>query len=189
MKKIIAILCLFLLAGCGQKIVLLPDLNGDVGRVVVTAKSGETVVLDQANQAVSGTDQVYVMSDEEVRADFGEAMAAQPEPTARFILYFLSDSTTLTSESVKRFPAIMQEFEARHSTDVSVIGHSDAMGDKDYNYQLSVRRAEKIKRMLVDNGMNADVIQTISHGEENPLVPTPDGKSEPRNRRVEVLVR
>jgi outer membrane protein OmpA-like peptidoglycan-associated protein len=183
------VLSLFVLAGCGQTIVLMPDLDGSVGKVVVTARSGETVTLDQANQAVTGKDNVFVMSEKEVTSTFGEALAAQPEPTAKFILYFLSDSTSLISSSVEIFPQIMKEYEARESTDVSVIGHSDAVGDEGYNYRLSVRRAEKIKRMLVDNGMEPDVIQTTSHGEENPLVPAPDNRAEPRNRRVEVLIR
>ncbi|BDQ34553.1 OmpA family protein [Pseudodesulfovibrio portus] len=190
MKKTFSfILCLLFLAGCGQTIVLMPNLDGSVGRISVTARSGETVNLDQANQAVRGKDAVFVMTDEEVKATFGEALAAQPIPTARYILYFLMDSDMLTSESVKLFPDIMRSYAIRHSTDVSVVGHSDAVGDEEYNYRLSVRRAEKIKRMLVDNGMEPDAIQTTSHGENNPLVPTPDGKAEPRNRRVEVLVR
>lgn len=190
MKRVILIvLSLLVLAGCGQKIVLLPDLDGEVGEVVVTARTGEIVVLDQANQAVTGADQVSVLTDAQIQSTFGEALAAQPIPTARYILYFLRDSDTLTEKSVKLFPDIMRSYAIRHSTDVSVIGHSDMVGDKDYNYRLSVRRAEKVKQMLIDNGMDTAAIETISHGEENPLVPTPDGKAEPRNRRVEVRIR
>jgi len=183
------ILCLLILAGCGQTVVLMPNLDGSVGKISVTARSGETVNLDQANQAVRGKDTVFIMSEKEVESTFGEALAAQPIPTARYILYFLRDSDTLTSESVKLFPDIMRSYTIRHSTDVSVVGHSDAVGNEDYNYRLSVRRAEKIQRMLVDNGMEPDAIQTTSHGENNPLIPTPDGTPEPRNRRVEVLIR
>lgn len=188
-RAIFIILTLFVLAGCGQTIVLMPDLDGHVGQVVVSSKTGETVTLDQANQAVKGKDQVSVLSDKEIESTFGEALAAQPIPTARFILYFLSGSDSLTGESVKLFPGIMQAYMIRHSTDVSVIGHTDAVGDEAYNYRLSVKRAEKVKRMLIDNGMDSESIETVSHGEENPLVPTPDGVAEPKNRRVEVLIR
>jgi outer membrane protein OmpA-like peptidoglycan-associated protein len=132
---------------------------------------------------------VTTLSDAQVQAEFGAAMAAQPLPTARFILNFLSDSSKLTNESKKLFPDIMQSWRDRNSTDVSVIGHTDTMGEKQYNYDLSVRRAKKVRDLLVKAGMPEDIIQMTSHGEENPLIPTPDGKPEPRNRRVEVLVR
>lgn len=190
MKKItLLIFSLLLLVGCGQKVVLLPDLDGHVGQVTVTAHSGETVTLDQANQAVSGKDDVYTMSDAEVQSTFSEALAAQPEPTARFLLYFFSDSAKLTAESEKRLPEIMESYRNRSSTDVSIIGHTDTVGEKQYNYDLSLRRALSIKKKLIKDGMPADIIQTTSHGESNPLIPTPDGKREPKNRRVEVLVR
>lgn len=192
MKKIALILfaCLWL-AGCGggQTIVLLPDLDGHVGEVTVTSEGGQTATLNQANQAVTGTTKVTTLSDAEVRSEFGAAMAAQPLPTARFILHFYSDSAKLTDESKKLIPDVIQSWRDRNSTDVSVIGHTDTVGEKQYNYDLSVRRAKKVRDLLVKAGMPEDIIEMTSHGEENPLIPTPDGKAEPRNRRVEVLVR
>lgn len=188
-KYIFFTLCLILLAGCGQTIVLMPDLNGHVGEVTVTSKDGETVTLNKANQAVSGKNDVHILSDAELQSTFGEALAAQPEPTARFLLHFFSDSAKLKPESKALIPDIMESYRTRSSTDVSVIGHTDTVGEKQYNYDLSVRRAKAVKDLLEAQGIPADIIQTTSHGEENPLIPTPDGKSEPRNRRVEVLVR
>jgi len=188
-KYAIVIACCLMLAGCGQKVVLMEDLDGSVGTVVVTARTGETVTLNQANQVVSGKDDVSVMSEKEVQSTFAEVLAAQPEPTVRFLMYFKRDSATLTSASGKLFPEIMRAYRDRQSRDVSVIGHTDTVGDTDYNYRLSLRRAEKVVEILVQKGMDPNSIQTMSHGEENPLVPTPDGKAEPKNRRVEVLIR
>ncbi|EGB15797.1 OmpA/MotB domain protein [Pseudodesulfovibrio mercurii] len=192
MKKFAMILaaCLWL-AGCGggQTIVLLPDLDGHVGEVTVTSEGGRTATLTQANQAVTGTTRVTTLSEAEVQSEFGAAMAAQPLPTARFILHFHSDSTRLTDESKALLPDILESWRSRSSRDVSVVGHTDTLGEKQYNYDLSVRRAEKVRDLLVKGGMPEDIIEMTSHGEENPLIPTPDGRSEPRNRRVEVLVR
>lgn len=192
MKQILIIAaCLLMLTACGggQTVVLLPDLDGHVGEVQVDSTTGESVTLNQANQAVTGKDKVTTVSDEQLKADFGEALAAQPAPTARFILHFFSDSAKLTPESEALIPAIMESYRARVSRDISVIGHTDTVGEKQYNYDLSVRRATKVRDLLVEAGMDPDVIEMTSHGEENPLVPTPDGKAEPKNRRVEVLVR
>ena len=190
-KYAFILLACLMLAGCGgkQTIVLLPDLDGHVGEVTVTSEGGQTATLTQANQAVTGTTEVTTLSDAQVQSEFGAAMAAQPLPTARFILHFHSDSSKLTNESKTLIPDIMQSWRDRNSNDVSVIGHTDTVGEKQYNYDLSVRRAKKVRDLLVKAGMPSDIIEMTSHGEENPLIPTPDGKSEPRNRRVEVLVR
>jgi outer membrane protein OmpA-like peptidoglycan-associated protein len=52
-----------------------------------------------------------------------------------------------------------------------------------------MERAEAMRMILENLGVAKDIIQVSSHGEGNPLVPTEDEVSEPRNRRVEVLVR
>ncbi|WP_051676846.1 OmpA family protein [Maridesulfovibrio frigidus] len=190
MKKILLlIICTLFLAGCGQTVVLLPDLDGHVGAVTVTMHDGETVVLDEPHQAVGTKPQSYVMSESEIEKTFSGALAAQPKRTERFLLYFYHDSTKMKPKSKKLLPAILEAYKDRSSTDVSVIGHTDAVGDNTYNYGLSLRRAQKISKMLMKQGIPDDQIQTVSHGEENPLIPTPDGHSQPKNRRVEVLVR
>ena len=46
-----------------------------------------------------------------------------------------------------------------------------------------------MRDILIGLGVGPDIIRIFSHGEGNPLIPTPDDVPEPRNRRVEVLVR
>ena len=188
-KNIFILICMLFLAGCGQKVVLLPDLDGHVGKVDVKMHDGQTVTLDKARQAVGTKPETYIMPESEVQKDFAGALAALPERTERFLLYFYHDSTKMKPESKKLLPEIMKAYTNRSSTDVSVIGHTDAVGDDRYNYGLSLRRAEKIGKILMKAGIPKDQIQIISHGEENPLIPTPEGQSQPKNRRVEVLVR
>jgi outer membrane protein OmpA-like peptidoglycan-associated protein len=73
--------------------------------------------------------------------------------------------------------------------DISVVGHTDTVGDKRYNYQLSLKRAMTVSALLTAKGVAPSIIDTASHGKDNPLVPTGDQVPEPRNRRVEVTVR
>ena len=190
MKYFMIMLLLLTLCGCGkQTVVLLPDLNGNVGEVVVTPHEGKPVVLDKARQTLKGKSSVSTMDEKDLAKNFKDVLAAQPEPTARFLLYFYHDSTKLKKSSQKLLPEIIKAYHDRSSTDISVIGHTDTVGDKNYNYKLSLRRAKKIGAYLMKKGVPEDEIQTVSHGEENPLIKTRDGKSEPKNRRVEVLVR
>jgi flagellar motor protein MotB len=72
---------------------------------------------------------------------------------------------------------------------VLIIGHSDADGDAAYNKQLSERRAELLKQILVENfHLAADRLSTEGAGETRPIASnaTPQGRR--ANRRVEVLI-
>jgi len=73
--------------------------------------------------------------------------------------------------------------------DVLVVGHTDTMGEILGNDRLSAQRAERMKLHLVEIGIPADRIQVAGRGERELLVPTPDNVDEPRNRRVEIIVR
>lgn len=73
--------------------------------------------------------------------------------------------------------------------EVSVIGHTDTTGPAALNAALGLQRAMAIRDLLVEAGLAADLIDVVSHGEADLLVPTPDDTAEPRNRRVEVTVR
>jgi outer membrane protein OmpA-like peptidoglycan-associated protein len=65
-----------------------------------------------------------------------------------------------------------------------VAGHTDAKGDAEYNRELSLRRAESVKRYLVANGIAAQRLETQGLGEDSLL--TPDSPDDGANRRVEI---
>ncbi len=70
---------------------------------------------------------------------------------------------------------------------VSVVGHTDTMGSKNYNYSLGGRRAEAVQKMLINYGIPAAQIVAVSAGEEDLAVPTADGVANAENRRVKVV--
>jgi outer membrane protein OmpA-like peptidoglycan-associated protein len=199
-KKIIKKLCclglLGVLAGCGARnmIVLVPDPDGNVGQLVVSNDGGQQV-LNEKNQSVNVTDKrtspekVKTLSDEEIRSTFSDALAAQPLPPAKFILYFLPDSNELTDESKAVVPQIIQTIQNRGSIDIVISGHTDTVGEKEYNYTLSLERAQTTYKILIDSGAVPANIKVTSHGEGNPLIKTADEVAEPKNRRVEVTIR
>ena len=65
-----------------------------------------------------------------------------------------------------------------------VAGHTDAKGSPQYNKQLSLRRAEAVKRFLVSKGMDARRLHAVGFGSEHLLAP--DRPEDPSNRRVEI---
>jgi outer membrane protein OmpA-like peptidoglycan-associated protein len=129
------------------------------------------------------------VSREEVRSLAGPALAALPKPPIGFILYFRNDTTELTPESREQLGKMQRLIRERGAVDISVVGHTDTMGTRKYNYPLSLRRARTVADLLIRGGVDPSVLEITSHGEDNPLVSTGDGVHEPRNRRVEVTVR
>lgn len=188
---------LALLSACGTPdnlVVLLDNEDGSVGLVEVTSTAGSKT-LDAAGEATglnrAGQQPVepFTISPEELQKTFSTALAAQPEAPRVFILYFVSGGTELVPESAALLPGILEAVAARAAPDVSVVGHADRAGSPEYNMRLSLRRAESVRDELLAAGLSLDRIEVTSHGENNPLIPTADDVSEPRNRRVEVTVR
>ncbi len=174
--------------------VLLPDPDGKTGQIVV-ANQGGTQVIDKPGYVTEIRDAATpptpprLMDKKEIERLFGTALSAQPVPPATYILYFKTGAAELTEESAKRLPEILAAIAERKSSDLSVVGHSDTVGAKEKNQEISYNRAQRVKEILVKMGVDPRAISTESHGEENPLVKTPDEVTEPRNRRVEVTVR
>ena len=197
-RKFAAIGVIFLLAACtgvqDNVFVLLEEPDGTVGAVEVSnekgseviAKAGESVGMDAVGRAPS---KPKVLETEVIRGIFEEALEAEPEPPATFILNFELGGTQLTPESEARLPDVLAEVARRVSPNVEVVGHTDRMGAASFNYTLALERAELLRDILVDTGLDPGLVEVSSHGEANPVVPTEDEVSQPRNRRVEVTVR
>lgn len=191
------VLALFLiLSGCTKKttVILLPDPDGKVGHITVSSKLG-AVDLTRGGEAtvISGKESVpsrpNKLSDDKIKAEFSHVLSILPDQPIHFVLYFQSESTKLTSASEKILPKILEAIEDKNSRYISVIGHSDTAGDPQYNLQLSQNRAKAISHLLVENGIDSALINSESHGENNPLIQTADNVHERKNRRVEVVVR
>lgn len=195
-----AVMLLFSACAAAQKpqpreatIVLLADDEGKTGSIVVSGAGGEQV-LSAPGQAVkvsagAAPGQPFVLSGEEARAQVGPALKALPPAPIRFILYFHHDSDELTRESLAKLHEVFGRIKERGPVDISVVGHTDTVGDKSYNYRLSFKRARAVASLLTGKGVDPSILEITSHGKDNPLVPTGDQVPEPRNRRVEVTVR
>ena len=70
---------------------------------------------------------------------------------------------------------------------IGIEGHTDSVGSEAYNLVLSRRRAERVKRFLVETfAIEPDRLLVSGHGESRPLTSNDDEESRRRNRRVQV---
>ena len=182
------------LYGCAfqsERIVLLPSEDGHPAAVVVK-KGDRQVLLDRPYAATElgiADPWPYRASEAEIRAGFGDALAAQPSRSVSFMLYFVEGSDELTEESKRTLESVFADLQQRAVPDVLVVGHTDAVGSNTFNDELARKRADTVKAMLIGRGVRADDVVAIGRGKRELLVPTADGVAEPRNRRVEIVVR
>lgn len=174
-------------------VILLPGEGGKPGGIVVSAQGSERL-LSEPRQAVNvaagaAPGAPFAMTDAEIRAAVGPALDALPQPPVQFLLYFEKNSSGLARESAATLQDALRTIRERKPVDISVVGHADTVGDKEHNYRLSLERARAVAALIVAEGVDPSIVEIASHGKDNPLVPTGDQVSEPRNRRVEVTVR
>lgn len=188
-----ALIALVALSACAPvtNVVLLPEAGGRSSAVAVT-HGDKQVVLDQPYQAArdgaTGLS-TSTTNEAEVKAVWGGALAAQPARAETFTLYFVEGKDVLTDESRRQVDKTLAEIAQRPVPDVLVVGHTDAVGSQAANDALAQQRADFIRNKLIRLGVPAANIQVIARGKRAPLVPTADGVAEPRNRRVEIIVR
>ena len=182
--------------GCAPtaQIVLLPEPDGKVSRIEVRTSAGSQM-LDKPWESteVLSPDLIpskpKVMDEKEVRAIFKDALAAQPPPPAVFMMYFKSGSKELTDKSLPLITEILEAIKSQGSNHVRVIGHTDTIASVKYNRRLSLLRAKSVADVLVSRGVDRGIIEIEFYGKEKLLIKTPDGVAEPRNRRVEIIVK
>ena len=172
-----------------ETVVVLPAPDGHVGGVVVQ-RGDERQVLDRAYAGIrSGESQVSQVSPAEVEQSFAGTLQSLPPRPATFVLYFVLGTDELTEESKAELPKVLAALRDRPVPDVLVVGHTDTVGELRGNDRLSAQRAETMKGHLVEIGIPAERIRTAGRGKRELLVPTADNVDEPRNRRVEIIVR
>ena len=99
---------------------------------------------------------------------------------------FEFDSSALQAQATAQLKQLRSALtsEALSKDQFVVAGHTDARGSAQHNQQLSMRRAEAVKRYLVDNGVAADRLQAVGYGSEH--LALPDRPEDASNRRVEI---
>src|ERR1700727_1908652 len=99
--------------------------------------------------------------------------------------YNSADISTASMPSVQALGKALSNANLRGSTFV-VAGHTDAIGSEAYNRDLSERRADSIKRYLVEKyGINGTDLVTVGYGKDKPK--DPNAPMDPVNRRVQVV--
>jgi len=103
-------------------------------------------------------------------------------------IYFDFDKATLTPSAQDNLLRKAEWLRENSDVTVTIEGHCDARGTNEYNLALGDRRAESAKAFLVDLGIAASRVTTISYGEERPVCTQKDEECWAKNRRDNFVV-
>lgn len=126
---------------------------------------------------------------EMIRQKYATVLSVLPPKAVSMLFYFEPGAAEITQESKDQVESLITLIEAREPASIDIIGHTDRAGDADKNYELALERAHTVEKFLLERNVTLERSSVTSHGENDPIVPTEDGVSEPKNRRVEVIVR
>lgn len=115
-----------------------------------------------------------------------EQAARDAASTLPRIVYFDFDSFVLRDEYRPLVEGHAKSLITLSERRVSLQGHADERGGREYNLALGQKRAEAVARALELLGVNPAQIEAVSFGEERPAVPGHDEAAWAKNRRVEL---
>ncbi len=157
---------------------------------------------DQAPEVVDKSD-LADRTDDDATAEAGsetQTFGAQGDPATALeqldnpesllsvrIIYFDYDSSAVIAQFDEIVRAHAGFLQANPGVGVTLEGHADERGSREYNLALGERRALAVKQQLVVLGASPGQINTVSYGEERPADPGHDEQSWGLNRRVELV--
>ena len=102
------------------------------------------------------------------------------------IIYFDFDSYLVKPEYASVVNSHVQFLSSRKTTKITVEGHTDSSGGREYNLALGQKRAEAVRRAMALSGLSESQIEAVSFGKEKPADLGGDDAAAAKNRRAEI---
>jgi peptidoglycan-associated lipoprotein len=104
------------------------------------------------------------------------------------LVYFSTDSSELSIESQQTLTNQARWLKQYSEHPITIEGHADERGTREYNIALGAKRAQAVRNFLVQQGINAARIRTASFGKERPVAVCNDISCWSQNRRAQTVV-
>ncbi|MEZ4450239.1 MAG: OmpA family protein [Nannocystaceae bacterium] len=104
-------------------------------------------------------------------------------------IFFEFNSDKIRTKSEPRLKKAVEVLKEFPDIKVLIVGHTDNVGTREVNIDLSKRRAESVRKWLIDKGIEADRITTDGKGPDDPLEDNGTEAGRAKNRRIEFKVR
>ncbi len=114
---------------------------------------------------------------------------AQGQDPARpdvFIVFFDWGTPGVRGDDAAVLDQVAAAWREKSGARMLLSGHTDRSGSTAFNRRAGLKRAAEVRNQLAERGVAPAAMSIVSHGEEQPLVPTENGVREVQNRRVEI---
>ncbi len=170
-KYLISVAAALVLAACSSGVKL--------DNVPVEDRAGQSAAATDTNASKSAVAPVDVS---------GTQLPAGPTGVAK-VIYFDYDSFAVKPDFAPVIEAHARYLKADAKRKVSLEGHTDERGGREYNLALGQKRAEAVRRALSLQGVSDAQLEAVSFGKEKPAAQGASEEAFAKNRRVEVSYR
>jgi len=102
-------------------------------------------------------------------------------------IHFAFDKDVIRPESYPVLNAVVDVLKGNPKIKLEVQGHTDDKGPPAYNKKLSQRRADSVRKYLVEHGIDGSRLTSVGYGMERPIVPNSTPVNRALNRRVQFI--
>ncbi len=177
-KYIFSLVCVIILSACSTSV--------PIRDVPVVDKTGLAV----GSGTTSASSNVTSMSavDSKTLPNSLPNMDLGPSGAAR-IVYFDLDSYSIKAEYQSLIEANAKFLRSNPSRKISIEGHTDERGGREYNLALGQKRSDAVRKAFSLLGIAESQLESISYGKEKPAVQGSDENAYSQNRRAEITYR
>jgi len=105
------------------------------------------------------------------------------------VVYFSYDKYSIGVNERRKLQVLSKHLKEHSNYCVIIEGHCDERGSDEYNRALGEKRALSIKDYLISDGIDGNRIDTVSYGEDKPIIPNATTEAEHcKNRRAEFVL-
>lgn len=149
---------------------------------------------------LAGVTNEYYVSNLSLNYHFGthaEKDAVEPEPekvapavvmTKTLHAHFSTDKSIVRPADRAEIVAVSDSMKQNPGSTATVVGYTDSTASEEYNQALSERRADAVKAVMVEEGVNPEAIETSGRGESDPVADNDTAEGRQENRRIEAVV-
>jgi outer membrane protein OmpA-like peptidoglycan-associated protein len=171
------------------------NTSGDEINFFVAA-DGKTAFLSSQREGGIGGYDIYTFElPEEIRSDSANYLAtvdvvelAPGDAVVLQNIQFEFNSSALTADSESGIQILTDFLKRNPELTVELAGHTDNVGNENYNQKLSADRAEAVRKALIANGIKENRLTAKGYGASKPMVPNDTEEHRAINRRTEMII-
>jgi len=152
---------------------------------IVEVVQEEEVVIEKPEIDSDG-DGIFDKLDKCPNTPAGAAVNADGCPkTINLNINFENNSYAVQQTSLPKIDAFAKFLKEYKNYTAEIVGYTDSRGSETYNKKLSQKRAEAVKQLLIQKGVEASRLTAVGMGELNPIATNATTEGRAKNRRIE----